>query len=86
MECCKEIYFNINKFNENNITYIKPISFFKQSRSMGIYYNEEIEPQSGITQRQKIIIRSPKMMVPFPIKIFDHNGKKNILCLYRSVL
>lgn len=65
-------YTNIDTFNEQNMNYVRPLSFLKATHSMGIYYSA-----NEISEKQKIITKSPKMIVPFEIKEFDNNGKKS---------
>lgn len=110
MNTYKDFFIDIDKFDEDNITYVKPILFYKVSRNMGIYYKKEIykeiksEPNPSkksskkktqsdnyelekITKKQKIIIKTPKMIVPFGIKEYDNNGKKSYqMCLSFSTL
>lgn len=71
------IYFKIKKFDEDNIVYIKPIHFPKICRNMAIYYRDNPE-----NKKQKIIIKFPKMILPFAPKEFINNGKKN----YKAML
>lgn len=52
---------DIENFEEEKLSYIKPINFYKISRNIGIYY-----------EKQKLIIKTPKMFVPFPIKKFNN--------------
>ena len=105
----KDLFINIDEFDEENISYIKPILFYKVSRNMGIYYKKEtkvetkveikLEPESKNKKRnkkkdaddiivpiptpliqpkkQKIIVLTPKMVVPFGIKEFVNNNKKS---------
>jgi hypothetical protein len=74
---------NINDFNENNLTYVKPLLFYKVSKNMGIYYkNRKSSETNKKPKKQKIIIQTPKMIVPFAVKEFDNNGKKSFhICL-----
>jgi len=37
----KDLFLDIEKFNEENISYVKPILFYKVTRNMGIYYRKE---------------------------------------------
>ena len=41
MDNYKDLFIDIEKFDEDNISYIKPILFYKVSRNMGIYYKKE---------------------------------------------
>ncbi|XWV26041.1 putative orfan [Tupanvirus soda lake] len=101
MDNYKDLFIDIDKFDEDNISYVKPILFYKVTRNMGIYYRKEIinkfksetkttdkkkskkktESDSFVikkqTKKQKIIIQTPKMVVPFGVKEFDNNGKKS---------
>ena len=88
----KSLFINVDKFNEENMSYVKPILFYKVSRNMGIYYKKEIYLENSSSQdgskktngkktrhhkKQKIIVQSPKMLVPFGVKEFNNNGKKS---------
>lgn len=79
----KELFINIDSFDENRMRYSKPISFYKVSRNMGIYYIKKLVDFKDTSsdgknfKKQKIIVQSPKMVVPFGIKEFDNKGKKS---------
>lgn len=77
-----DLFIDYNKFNTDTMIYIKPVLFYKVTRNMGIYYKKAIG--DGETKNQKIIIRTPKMIVPFDIKLFENketNKKKFKACL-----
>ena len=105
----KDFYIDINTFDTDSISYTKPILFYKVNRNMGIYYKKEVgsdlEDQSiksnkskipipiPHTNKQKIIVQTPKMLVPFGIKEFKNDtidsksGKKTYqMCLSFSTL
>lgn len=112
MDNYKDLFIDLDNFNEDNISYVKPILFYKVTRNMGIYYKKETikeiksesktdkekkkskkktESDNLIIQKQikkqKIIIQTPKMIVPFGIKEFDNNGKKSYqMCLSFSTM
>lgn len=73
MNSHQDLFLDINKFDINNIVYIKPLLFYKVTKNIGIYYKKDIESD----KKQKIIIQSPKMIIPFGIKEFNNNGKKS---------
>jgi hypothetical protein len=88
MDNYKNLFIDINKFDENNMSYVKPVLFYKVARNMGIYYRKNLETNeqkknkkkiesNTITKKQKIIIQTPKMIVPFGIKEFNNNGRKS---------
>lgn len=109
MNTYKDFFIDIDKFDEDNISYVKPMLFYKVTKNMGIYYKKEIRVEKDIksesktksskksskkktesdsfevekiSKKQKIIIRTPKMMLPFDIKEFDNNGNKSYqMCL-----
>lgn len=72
MDNYKDFFIDINKFDADNIIYLKPIMFYKVCRNMGVYYKKDTK-----SKKQKIIIQTPKMVVPFGVKKFDNNGKKS---------
>jgi hypothetical protein len=100
MDNYKNLFIDIDNFNEENISYVKPIFFNRVSRSIGIYYKET--SKNNITnsetniknkkskdktesdnilpnnkkREKKIIVRTPKMLVPFGIKEFDNHNNK----------
>jgi hypothetical protein len=81
---CKNYLVDPNEFDVSTISYNKPIDFYKVNRNMGIYYQKNPE-----SPKSKIIIRTPKMLVPFDTKEFknDENGKKTYkMCLSFSPL
>lgn len=108
----KNLFLDISKFNEENISYIKPILFYKVSRNIGVYYkkentktiksdtndkknkkklpNKKTESDSQVivkNKKQKIIVQTPKMLVPFGVKEFDNNGRKSYqMCISFSTL
>ena len=101
MDNHKELYMDINKFDEDKIIYIKPILFYKVTKNIGIYYKKDIKNKDvknketnskkitslPAAKRQKIIIQTPKMTVPFGVKEFDNNGRKSYqMCLSFSTL
>ncbi|AYV85087.1 MAG: putative orfan [Satyrvirus sp.] len=83
----KDFMIDIDAFDEENMVYIKPVLFYKVSKNIGIYYKKKIDKKSNKKRRQKIIVQSPKMIVPFDIKEFDNNGRKSYqICLSFSTL
>jgi hypothetical protein len=76
-------FVDIKEFDVSTITYNKPIGFYKVNRNMGIYYQK-----NPSMPKTKIIIRTPKMIVPFDVKEFGgENGKKTYkMCLSFSPL
>lgn len=66
----KDLFLDINKFDEDNMSYIKPILFYKVIRHMGVYYKKN-------EKKQKMIIQTPKMVVPFGVKEFTNGNKKS---------
>ena len=91
----RDLFIDINTFNVENISYVKPILFYKVTKSMGIYYKKPLlsdsksdsQLESKIKSskknnsdttpiKRKIIIKTPKMSVPFNIKEFENKGKK----------
>lgn len=72
MDNYKDFFIDIDKFNPDNMIYLKPIMFYKICRNMGVYYKKN--PKA---KRQKIIVQTPKMVLPFGVKKFDNNGKKS---------
>lgn len=81
MKSLKDVLLDIDKYDEDNMIYVKPLHFYTNSRDVGIYYEEEIKPVSEEKKpklmRKKLIIQSPKMIMPFGVKEFDNeNGKK----------
>ncbi|AGF85189.1 hypothetical protein QJ854_gp593 [Moumouvirus goulette] len=111
----KNLFIDINNFNEENISYVKPVLFYQVSKNMGVYYEREIKKDKKSTQsesktkkktksennskktssdtaptkhkKQKIIVQTPKMIVPFGVKEFDNNGKKAYnICLSFSTM
>ena len=40
MTSYKDLFIDIDSFNEENMIYIKPILFYKVSRNIGIYYQK----------------------------------------------
>uniref|UniRef100_A0A6G6ABP9 Uncharacterized protein n=1 Tax=Borely moumouvirus TaxID=2712067 RepID=A0A6G6ABP9_9VIRU len=111
----KDLFIDIDNFNEENITYVKPILFYQVSKNMGVYYEREIKEDKKSTQsesntkkktkseknskktnsdtapvkhkKQKIIIQTPKMIMPFGVKEFDNKGRKSYnICLSFSTL
>lgn len=79
MDSHKDIYLDINKFDEDKLIYIKPIMFYKVTKNIGIYYKKDIKNNKATLphKRQKIIVQTPKMIVPFGVKEFDNNGRKS---------
>lgn len=114
----KDLFIDIDKFDEENISYVKPILFYQVTKNMGVYYEKIVEPKklkssksetkskskskknSGSKKttlsetipvkpkrKQKIIVQTPKMVVPFGVKEFDNNGRKSYnMCLSFSSL
>lgn len=72
MDNYKDLFIDISKFDPENIIYLKPIMFYHVCKNMGIYYKK-----NDVAKKQKIIIQTPKMIVPFGVKTFDNNGKKS---------
>lgn len=72
MDNYKDLFIDINNFNTENIIYLKPIMFYQVCRNMGVYYKKDDK-----AKRQKIIIQTPKMIIPFGAKTFDNDGKKS---------
>lgn len=68
----KNLFMDISTFDPSNMRYAVPLGFYKETRSMGIYYKK-----CGKAERCKIIVKTPKMLTPFPIKEFDYDGKKS---------
>ena len=74
----KDLFLDINKFDEDNMSYIKPILFYKVVRNMGIYYKKDIGTKNKpIIKKQKIIVQSPKMVAPFGVKEFKNKDRKS---------
>jgi hypothetical protein len=77
----KDIFVNIASFDTTTMRYVKPLAFYKVNKNMGIYYDKEckssIDSDKIVKKKQKIIIQTPKMIVPFGIKKFENNGKKS---------
>lgn len=79
----KNLFLNIKEFDDDKIIYIKPLLFYKVAKNMGIYYKNK----SKKLKKQKIIIQTPKMIVPFTIKSQNYNDKKLYqMCLSFSTL
>lgn len=79
----KNLFLNIKEFDDDKIIYIKPLLFYKVAKNMGIYYKNK----SKKLKKQKIIIQTPKMIVPFAIKSQNYNDKKLYqMCLSFSTL
>lgn len=79
IEALEDLFINIGKFDENNIVYSKPLSFPKVSKNLGIYYKKKIADEDSKKKiiKQKIIIETPKMLVPWDIKEYTtDSGKK----------
>lgn len=72
MSSCKDLFIDVNTFDTDDINYIKPISFYKVTKNIGIYHQK-----SSDKKKQKIIVKSPKMIVPFGVKEFNNNGYKS---------
>jgi hypothetical protein len=57
MDNHKDLFLNMDKFDESNITYVKPVLFYKVSKNMGIYYkkelNRDIKSESDISSLKK---------------------------------
>ena len=66
------MYFNIKKYDEEKMSYIKPIHFPKISRNIAVYYREDEK-----SKKRKIIIKTPKMIMPFAPKEFVNNNRKS---------
>jgi len=66
---CDQHILDVRKIDLNNIIYIKPNFFGVYEKFLGVYYN--CPDQVG---RKKIIIKTPKMMIPFDIKKFDNKA------------
>ena len=90
MNNINDLFIDVNTFDVDNISYIKPIMFYKVARNMGVYYRKPIitindkktksdipSPIRSESKKQKIIVKTPKMIVPFGIKEFVNNGKKS---------
>ncbi len=82
MNTYKDFFIDIDSFNEENISYVKPVLFYKASRNMGVYYTKKQNEKQNKknkekTKKQKIIIKTPKMIIPFGVKEFDNSGKKS---------
>ncbi len=114
----KDLFIDIDKFDEENISYVKPILFYQVTKNMGVYYEKIVEPKKLKSsksetkskskskkdyrskkttlsetipvkpkRKQKIIVQTPKMVVPFGVKEFDNNGRKSYnMCLSFSSL
>jgi len=82
------LFIDLDTFDVENIQYIKPISFLTASRDMGIYYYTPPKKKEKKGRKQKIIVETPKMMVPCAHKEFvSESGKKNYrMCLSFSTL
>lgn len=77
---CKDLFIDIEHFDENNIIYVKPILFYKVVRNLGVYYKKDIK-------KQKIRIITPKMILPFDVKMFDNSyGKTYNMCVSFSTM
>lgn len=61
----------ISSFDSDNIRYIKPLLFYKVSRSLDVHYNHESE--TGIVKKV-IVVRSPLMMIPFEVSTFENDN------------
>jgi hypothetical protein len=68
-----DVILDINKFNADNIVYQKPLNFYTISKNLGLHYDASDDLVTAA--KQKIIVRTPKMLIPFDIKEFD-NGRK----------
>jgi len=81
------LFIDQETFDVENIQYIKPVSFPTTSRDMGIYY---VNPptKNEKERKQKIIVETPKMCIPFAYKEFiNESGKKYYkMCLSFSTL
>ena len=71
-----QLYFNIDKFNEENIVFSKPLYFYKVSKFINIYYKNP-EKKTNIQPKRKIIVKTPKMLIPFLPKETEKNGHKS---------
>lgn len=98
------LFIDFENFDTENMCYVKPLSFYKVSKSMGIYYydtkkklkqknskRETSASESCIYEKKaikkKIIVKSPKMSVPFGVKEYINNNKKFYkLCLSFNTL
>lgn len=73
MDNYKDLFFDIDKYDEEKMVYIKPTLFYTVSKNMGIHYRENLDSK----EKKKIIVLSPKMHVPFGIKEFVNNDRKS---------
>lgn len=89
----KKLFVEPSTFNANSIVLIKPIGFNKSCKNMGVYYkkckddnlsDDSEDPIDNISKntgskfvKQKIIFKTPKMLVPFEIKEFVKEDRKN---------
>jgi hypothetical protein len=87
----ENIFLDLRTLDVENMIFVKPLGFGKFSKNLGVYYKspqpevkddetventEEKKPDN--TRRQKIIIKTPKMLVPFAIKDFSgEDGRKS---------
>lgn len=75
MDLYKELLFDINEFNEDNLVFIKPMFFYKINKNIGIYYKAEknINEKFLFNKKQKIIVQTPKMYSLFGVKKISYS-------------
>ena len=73
----KDLFMDIDNFDESNLVYVKPLDFYKKARSMGVYYKTQGHKREEKQKKVKIIVRSPKMRVPFNIKKYENSTGEN---------
>jgi len=69
-EKAKKYIIDINEIDVDKIIYVKPNFFYTICYNMGIYYAMPEE------KKRKIIIQTPKMLIPFDIKKYDNGPRK----------
>lgn len=70
-----DLFTSIDTFNTDDMVYIKPLDFYTITRSMGVYHRRP-SPNNDKGDKRKIIVKTPKLMVPIDIKEFDNDGDK----------
>ena len=81
MDTVSNLYIDVEKYDYDSTVYIKPMLFYKVVRSMGVYHKK------ADGKKRKIVVKSPKMIVPFEVRQFDNKGKKTFkMCLSFSTL
>jgi hypothetical protein len=66
------IFIDYEKFSVDNIIFVRPLQFPKICKNISIYYKQDQQ-----LKKQKIIIQTPKMFIPFGIKALGETNRKN---------